>query len=104
MEVDKIAYVDTKDLPVNALTNSIELKTLQDKANQNIKYDDKIYNFSEWYKDGVDVMFNMIPELLYNDQPIGVTIQKGNRLRGIAVILITLGLISLIVEAMMSDV
>lgn len=101
--VSKVSMVDKKDIPVNALTNPVELKALQDDANRKLIYDDTLYDLNAWYTDSIDVVFNMIPELL-SGEPFNATIQKDNRLRGIAVILLALGLISLLVEALMSDI
>ena len=101
--VTKVSYLEKPDMPVNALSQN-DIKTMQDIANkERIAYVQSYPSYMELFEDATDVFMNMMPDVLSQREPFGVALQKGNRMRGIAVILISLGLTAIMVEILLSD-
>jgi hypothetical protein len=102
--VPKVSYLQKPDVPVNALTETQTLKRMQDMANQErVAYVQSYPTYMELFEDATDVFMNMMPDVLSQREPFGVAVQKNNRMRGIAVILISLGLLAIMVEILLSD-
>lgn len=102
--VTKVSYLEKPDASINALTPPQTLQRMQDLANQERRvYVQSYPTYMELFEDATDVFMNMMPDVLSQKEPFGVALQKGNRMRGIAVILITLGLLAITVEILLSD-
>ena len=102
--VTRVSYLDGNVDTVNALTTTTDVKRMQDMANtQRRTYIQAYPTTMELFDDATDVFMNMVPDVLASREPLNTSIQKGNRMRGIAVILVTLGLLAIVVEILMSD-
>lgn len=103
--VTKVSYLDTGNVDtINALTSTTDVKRMQDMANtQRQTYIQAYPSAVELFEDATDVFMNMLPDILTNREPLNSSIQRGNRMRGLAVILITLGLLAILVEILLSD-
>jgi len=102
--VTKVSYLDGSIDSVNALTTTTDVKRMQDMANtQRRTYIQAYPSTMELFEDATDVFNNMIPDVLASREPLSTSIQKGNRMRGIAVIMVTLGLLAIVVEILLSD-
>jgi hypothetical protein len=102
--VAAVEYTDGTQQKVNAITEPPELKQMQDAANamlQKEQYKTSALSLHQVLEDTSDVMMNLVPELLYSQEK-GV-LKKGNRLRGIAIILIGLALIGILLDILLSD-
>jgi hypothetical protein len=102
--VTRVSYLDGTVEPVNALTSTPDVKRMQEMANvQRSTYIQAYPSTMELFEDATDVFMNMIPDVLASRESFGTSLSKGNRMRGVAVILITLGLVAIAVEILLSD-
>jgi hypothetical protein len=102
--VTKVSYLDGNVDAINALTETTDVKRMQDMANAQRRTRIQAYPTGvELFEDATDVFMNMVPDVLSSREPWNTSVRKGNRMRGIAVILISLGLLAILVEVLLSD-
>ena len=102
--VTKVSYLDKEADTVNALTPTDDLKRMQDIANaQQSAYVQKYPTTMELFEDATDVFMNMLPDVLSSRESFGTSLHRGNRMRGLAVILVALGLLAILVEILLAD-
>jgi len=102
--VTKVSYLDGNVDAINALTETTDVKRMQDMANAQRRTRIQAYPSGvELFEDATDVFMNMVPDVLSSREPWNTSVRKGNRMRGIAVILISLGLLAILVEVLLSD-
>jgi hypothetical protein len=102
--VTRVSYLDGNVDAINALTETTDVKRMQDMANAQRRTRIQAYPSGvELFEDATDVFMNMVPDVLSSREPWNTSVRKGNRMRGIAVILISLGLLAILVEVLLSD-